>query len=451
MRRIGWLLLLLLTARQTAYAQFAQPTADETLPPVGQAARPFAAPTPYSVTLPNGLRVLVVEKPGSGVVCVQMTVRAGSDKDGERPGLALMTAKLLALGTEKRSPDQIARRIEALGGTMRCRVDRDAAHIQISSLAANTENAVELLSDMVRQPTFLAAEIERRRLQMRDDLTLAIADPSALSQIAIGRLLFGSASYGSPTQGTPEGIAKIMKDDLIRFHLAAYRPDRATLIVAGDVAPGEVFNFAKRYWADWKSNGRVPALPESEAPTPTLPRRFLILDTPDAAKAAILVARNIPRPDEPDFSRGMTALSALNRFGGRLAGEFGGSTIIARRGFLLGTFRNRARCRRCRDCAAAVVAHGFAFGGCPQSRRTRKRKGRRPLRQDGAVGDGGIPCRPLRRHGSHAPSPNAVEHAYSRHAVGRRGGNPGYRAENASRRMPLRFSSSGTCRNSCPN
>ena len=297
------LFLLLAGSLLPAFAQ--SPARKGEMPPLANI-EPFSAPAPYVTTLPNGLRVLVIEKHGTGLITVQLTVHAGSEVEGEKGGLALMTATLLERGTPSRDAAQIARRIESLGGVYNSTVTRDSATLQLTAPAAYEQGMVELLSDMVRRPTFLYTEIERRRLQMLDDIALRAMRPETLAESAVGRLLFGYHPYGHSLLGTLDSIPRIVRDDLVRFHNAAYRPQRTSLILCGDIRAAVAFDLAKRYFGDWRGN-KIGAPKEEIAPPAERRNRIVVIDTPDAAQASVTIAK----PLVPRFASEDVALQLL--------------------------------------------------------------------------------------------------------------------------------------------
>src|ERR687885_524605 len=93
--------------------------AQQETPPPPSAPRSVQFPKPVEKTLKNGLRVVVVERPGSSLVTAQILIRHGGEVDPPQlAGLADMTATLLTKGTTTRSAPEIAEAIEALGGSL---------------------------------------------------------------------------------------------------------------------------------------------------------------------------------------------------------------------------------------------------------------------------------------------------------------------------------------------
>src|SRR5688572_14090595 len=93
-------------------------TPQATPPPPAQP-RSVTFPKPVEQTLPNGLRVIVVERKESPLVSAQLLIKNGGEVDPpELAGLADMTANLLTKGTQSRDATKIAQEIESLGGSL---------------------------------------------------------------------------------------------------------------------------------------------------------------------------------------------------------------------------------------------------------------------------------------------------------------------------------------------
>ena len=97
--------------------------------------------------------------------------------------------------------------------------------------------ALGLVAEVAREPTFAPAELERLRDQTLDALKVSYADPGDLAGLTAARLAYGSGAWGHPASGTPASLPRISRADLVALHRAAFRPDRAVLILAGDIGP----------------------------------------------------------------------------------------------------------------------------------------------------------------------------------------------------------------------
>jgi zinc protease len=313
---LGVLTLALLTS-----AAFAQAPAPQATPPPPAAPRSVKFPAPVERTLPNGLRVVVVERQTTPLAAARLLIKTGGEADpAQLAGLADVTASLLTKGTTTRKAPQIAEQIEALGGSISSGARWDSSQANIDAQASRLAPALEILADVVRRPVFESEEIERLRQQYLDDIRVALGQPGSIARLVAARVVFGDEPYGHSLSGTLESVARLKREDVVKFHETYYRPDNAVLVIGGDVAAADAFKLAERVFGDWKKPAN--AMPPAPAMRAAAAKpRVLVIDKPDAGQAAVLVARlGINRRDQ-DFFRGLVANSVLSGYSGRLNQE----------------------------------------------------------------------------------------------------------------------------------
>jgi zinc protease len=294
-----------------------QPAAGQEAPPPPGPPRSVQFPTPVEKTLANGLRVIAFERSEIPLVAVQMTVKNGGEVDpDELPGLANMTAELLTKGTAKRTAPQIAEAVEALGGSLESGAAWDASRVNLGVMSSRLEPAMEIMADVVRNPSFKDEEVERLRQQTLDELKYALSQPGAVARFVAARVAFGDAPYGHPLSGTPESIARIKRDDIVRLHQSFYRPDNGILVIGGDIKPEAAFRLAEKLFGDWAKP--TAALPEPaagetkrDAAAAGPKARVVVIDKPDAGQAAVTLIRPGLRRTDQDYFRGLVANSVL--------------------------------------------------------------------------------------------------------------------------------------------
>src|SRR3990172_128514 len=122
-----------------------------------------AAPLAQREVWPNGLRLLVAERPSIPIVTLLVYVRAGAAFDpADRPGLANLTAELLTRGTQKRTGSEIDEAIEFVGGSLEADASRDGVTVSLSVLKRDLGLGLDLLADVLLNPTFPSDELQRK-------------------------------------------------------------------------------------------------------------------------------------------------------------------------------------------------------------------------------------------------------------------------------------------------
>ena len=264
------------------------------------AARPVTFP-PYEVrTLPNGLRVVVVEQHEQPSVSLRLLVGAGSAQDtGSKLGVANMVASVLDQGTSTRSAQQIAETVDSIGGDLRVGAGTDVTFASVTVLKDSVAPGLELLSDIVRSPAFAQVELDRQREQLRSALRVSYQDPDYVASVVFKRLVYGFHPYGFPGTGTPASIERIQRSDLVEYHQRYYTPGNSILAVVGDIAAGEAFAAAERFFGVWAPRDVVVQL-ALEPPAPT--RRIVVIDMPGVVQTEIRAGHLGIRRRSDDFT-----------------------------------------------------------------------------------------------------------------------------------------------------
>ena len=292
-------------------------------PPPPAPPRSGTFPKPVEQTLPNGLRVIVIERTESPLIAAQLLIKNGGEVDPpELAGLADMTANLLTKGTQTRDATQIAQQIESLGGSLDSGARWDASFATVGVMSSKISQAMEILADVVRRPAFKSEEVERLRQQYLDNFTLALGDPGSIARFVAARVVFGDSPYGHPVSGTAESLTRITAPDITKMHSRYYRPDNAILVIGGDINAKDGIALATKYFGDWqKPTTPLPTLSAPKEDTTAKTGRIVVIDKPDAGQAAVYLARTGINRKDTDYFRGIVTNSVLSGYSGRLNQE----------------------------------------------------------------------------------------------------------------------------------
>jgi zinc protease len=208
-----------------------------------RAARPAPAagsqihyPDPVRSQLPNGMTLLVVQRPAP-VVALAVVARSGAGAvPAGKSGLAALTARMMTEATRHRASLALAEAAESLGSSLEHDAGRDSMRVGLTVLRADLEPALDLLSEVVREPAFDAKDLDRVRAEWISGLVAERQNPARMASLIGLRALLGDP-HGAPVRGTVGDVQKLRPLDLRRFHGAAFVPKNAALVVVGDVAP----------------------------------------------------------------------------------------------------------------------------------------------------------------------------------------------------------------------
>ena len=269
--------------------------------PKASAERPLKLPVPESFKLSNGLTVIYNQRPWLPITSARLVFKTGSDANPqERPGLANFTVAMLDEGTKTRKALQIADEVAALGASLGTSSTMDASQVSIQSLTKNFSNALNLLSDVVLNPSFPDEEIERQRASRLAGLVQERENPSAVASRVMARVLYGSNHpYGYPEIGTEAAIKATNQNDMRSFWEKNFVPNNAALVVAGSISKNELKTLAEKAFAGWKPG--TPVQPQMGNPATTA-ARLVIVDKPGAPQTQLrVITIGLPR-STPDYA-----------------------------------------------------------------------------------------------------------------------------------------------------
>ena len=249
--------------------------------------------------LPGGGVLLVKENKQLPMVRIAVSIPAGArHEDPEQAGLANLTSALLARGTKARSASDIEKTNDALGGGVGIEAGRSRAEASMRVLTRDLEEGLSLLSDVLKNPTFPAEEMEKTKKRILGALRQKRERPGHLANKALRKSLYGETPYGRMTEGTEASIKKLRREDLLRFHKKWYGMKGAIFVFVGDVSLKKARALVLARFKGWRAmGGKIP-----EATTPEAPKKMQVvkIDRPLSQATVMLGNRSLKRTN-PDF------------------------------------------------------------------------------------------------------------------------------------------------------
>jgi len=269
----------------------------------------FEFPTPALATLPNGLSVYLVQRP-TRVAAVTLWVRHGAASVPKgKSGLAGLTARMLTEGTRKKSSSALAEAVESLGTTLSADASRDASNLGLSCLPPDLSKALGLLAEVVTEPAFNENEFTRVRAEWLDGIRAERQEPQRLSTLVALQTLLG-APHGAAVDGSVPDVEKLTVKDLKEFHVRAYTPDNAAVVIVGPFEKAAVSALVSEAFAKFRGKNGViaPAAPEPQAPSKL---RLLLVNRPGAVQSAIAALQPAPKRSDAGFEARQVMARAL--------------------------------------------------------------------------------------------------------------------------------------------
>jgi len=289
--------------------------------PVGKAARPM--PTVEArrecpvrkVTLANGLRLLLKEDHRLPFVEFRGVFKgAVLTETPQLSGLTQLTTRMLLKGTTTRSAQQVVTEIESVGGSIDAYGGNNSFGVSLEVLSADLATGLGLFADVLLNPVFPAAELERERqvqlAAIKDQRDQLLQSCNRLMR----RTLFGDAGYGLDLLGSEASVAQIRVPDLRAFHERLAVPANGVVAIYGNIRPGEVQAALERALAAWKPGDEFSPAPPAAAPAG--PRRAG--ESRDKEQAVLIVGYPGTTLHHPDRYRLEVIQEACSDLGSRL-------------------------------------------------------------------------------------------------------------------------------------
>ena len=253
-------------------------------------------PAHQSVTLANGLQLILVPRHDIPLVAFNLLLRGGAQLDPPaRDGTAALAADLLTHGAGARDAHAFVDAVEGAGGNLDAAARSEFIQVQGQFLARDGRLMLDLLADAVLHPRFDAGEFDKLRTRRIEELKATKdSSPDALLGSYGRALLFAGHPYGRPVGGSELSLARITREDVARFYAAQFGADRATLVIAGDFDPAVIRDDVAAVFGGWQRS--VQPLPPLAVPARISGRRVLLVDAPGAAQSYFWLANvGVPR------------------------------------------------------------------------------------------------------------------------------------------------------------
>jgi len=247
--------------------------------------------------LSNGLGLTVIRQNKTPVMHLRMVISGGENSSPENlPGMATFTANMLNRGAGSLNSVQIEEAIESIGGKLDTAVYPDYTLFSFSFLDESLDDALEVLSKMFMEPTFLKQEIDNIKRTMKYDLLQKMTDPEFLAKKILYQLLFQEHPYRN-IAFNDDVIKNYDRDALLSFFDTYYRPNNAQIVLIGNINLNTASRKVSFYFNEWQKKDIEKR--DVPSPQPNSATKICFIDLPRAKDATIYIG-NILSPEVKD-------------------------------------------------------------------------------------------------------------------------------------------------------
>ena len=257
-------------------------------------------------TLANGMKVALLPKSTRGqTVVARFRVILGDEESlTGRTTAGSMAGAMLMRGSSGHTRQEIQDELDRLKASGSVGGSVTQASGQVQTTRENLPAVLRLLSEIIREPTFPAAEFETLKERSLSGLEQQRSDPIAQAQIALGRHMNpvppGHPSYTETVEEAVVAMEAVTLDDAEAFYNDFYGPQLGTLALVGDFDEVEMRAVIEEAFGNWESPHAVTRV-ATEFYDP--PAENLQIETPDKANAIFFAQQTLAlRDDNPDYT-----------------------------------------------------------------------------------------------------------------------------------------------------
>lgn len=309
-----------------------------------------ALPDVQRVTLPNGMRLLLLEDHELPLVEMSSRIRVGSIYDpADKIGLAEITGEVMRTGgTQSRTGDELDVLLEQNAASVETGINLDSGGATTSCLKEDADLVLGVLAEVLMHPAFREDKLQLAKMQYHSTIARRNDSADEIASREFKKLIYGADSvYARHMEHST--VDAITRDDMVAFHKRFFGPNRMTLGIWGDFDSDEMVKKVSAAFADWKPVEQ--SLPEVKPIEYAYASTVNLVEKEDINQSNIYLGHIGGRMDDPDYF----ALVVMNRI---LGGGFTGrlfKNVRARAGLAYSVFGRYS----------ANYAHqGLMFVGC---------------------------------------------------------------------------------------
>lgn len=298
-------------------AAFAATTFGQKLetPPAGGQPKAFIFPKQDTYTLPNGMKVSLVQYGALPKVSVQAVVRGGNltEKTDQR-WISSMVAELVREATTTKTAEDIARETAEMGGSIFSNSQSDKTIVGGDALSEFDVRFINLLADVMLNPKMASTDFETIRENQLRNITISRAQPNTIALEKFREVIFGSHPYGSVFPSEAQVKAYTL-DQAKTYYNENYSAARTHLYVVGQFDSAKVkAAIAKAFGGMQKGSAAARNVPK-----PTATRSLTVIDRPGAPQSLIMMGMPAMSPSDPDYVKFLVMHTLLGgSFGSRI-------------------------------------------------------------------------------------------------------------------------------------
>lgn len=261
----------------------------------------MAMPAIESWNNKNGARVFFVKAEQIPLVDIRVIFNAGSARDQQKPGLAVLTNRMLTMGADGMSAGQLAEAFDSIGAKLGHGALRDSAWLAVRSLnkPALLNKASAALIKILTSPDFNLPDLERERQRALIGLQQRQQSPGFIAKKRFYQEIYADHPYANLPEGTIDGLKSIVKEDLLEFYQTYYVASNATIVIVGAISKQQAIVMADNLTEKLQVGKAAAPLP---AVKPVEKAKVIKISHPSTQTHILMGQHGVARGDKDYFA-----------------------------------------------------------------------------------------------------------------------------------------------------
>jgi zinc protease len=256
-------------------------------------------PKPVESKLKNGMELMVLEDHRSPTIQVEIAVPGSSlNGNGDLAVVAGAVSSMFRLGTKTRNAQQIAATLAELGATVGVGGGEHFIYARFSSLIENLDPVLDLVADLMFNPTFPEDELNKWKNQQLSALQQVRSQPAFLAQERFSAILYPGDNR-SIVAPSPDSIRKVTRQALVDYYDKNFRPEGGRVAVVGDTSVASISAKLEELLGDWKGSGSKP--PSLPMHGPIAEKRIYLINRPNSVQTTFEIGNHAIDRLSPDY------------------------------------------------------------------------------------------------------------------------------------------------------
>ncbi|MGI9549833.1 MAG: M16 family metallopeptidase [Aurantibacter sp.] len=240
--------------------------------------------------LSNGMNIVLAKRTGVPTIVMNLMIDAGYKTDHlASPGTASLAMNLMDEGTKELSSLQINEKLQLLGASLYTFSNQDNSSVYLNTLKPSLDASLDLFADVVLNPSFPKKEFERLKTEQINNIKKEKSQPFSMALRVMNKYLYGEGHpYSNPYTGTgyEETVERLTREEVLKFYDTWIRPNKATLVVTGDVEMDDLKKKLEKSLGKWKK-ADVPEI-TFDKPQVNSKNTLYLIDRPESQQSIII-------------------------------------------------------------------------------------------------------------------------------------------------------------------